>query len=71
MRRFALVAAAVIATVLGGCAVYGPDYRYGPYAYNDYGYTYYEPGVVVYPSVTVGGVYYRDRGWYGHRWHGR
>jgi hypothetical protein len=70
MKRYALAAAAVATITLGGCAVYGPDYR--PYAYNDYGYRYYEPGVVVYPSVTFGGVYYRDRGWNRHRhWHGR
>lgn len=63
MKRLALAAAAVATIVLGGCAVYGPGYRYewGPYAYHEYGYTDDD-----YPSATAGDMYYDQ---YDHRWH--
>ena len=69
-RKLLLVAGALAAATLGGCAVY----PYDGYAYRDREYhpaygPYYEPGYYVGPSVGFGITYVdRDRYWRRHRW---
>jgi hypothetical protein len=68
-RKLLLVAGALAAATLGGCAAY----PYDDYAYRDradYAYgPYYEPGYYVAPSVGFGITYVdRDRYWRRHRW---
>jgi hypothetical protein len=70
-RKLLLLAGALAAATLGGCAAYPyDDYAYQDERayYTDHG-PYYGPGYYVGPSVGFGITYVdRDRYWRRHRW---
>ncbi|MEC5217991.1 hypothetical protein RCH09_002957 [Actimicrobium sp. GrIS 1.19] len=70
MKLSSLLVAGVAATLLGGCAVYGPPppaYGYGGGGYYGPHPVYVQPApVYIEPPVTIGFGFWGRRGWGGH-----